>query len=79
MRGLEWSTGSSTQWLLMRVKSLISIEHHTEWSSMVDAHMKRVYGDDVLKRCATTPRNWEIADVLRYCREIASCLMSTLR
>lgn len=54
MRGLEWSTGSSTQWLLMRVKSLISIEHHAEWSSMVDAHMNRVYGADyIAKRCAT--------------------------
>ncbi len=32
MAGLEWSTGSSTQWVLMRVKSLISIEHHAKWS-----------------------------------------------
>jgi len=51
MRGLEWSTGSSTQWVLMRVKSLISIEHHAQWSSVVAAHMMRVFGaDDVAKR-----------------------------
>ena len=34
MRGLEWSTGSSTQWVLMRIKSLISIEHHALWSQV---------------------------------------------
>lgn len=34
MAGLEWSTGSSTQWVLMRVKSLISIEHHAKWSKV---------------------------------------------
>ena len=34
MAGLEWSTGSSTQWVLMRVKTLISIEHHAKWSKV---------------------------------------------
>mmetsp|Transcript_17098 Transcript_17098/g.51124 ORF Transcript_17098/g.51124 Transcript_17098/m.51124 type:complete len:368 (+) Transcript_17098:3-1106(+) len=31
MHALEWSTGSSTTWLLPHVASLVSIEHETGW------------------------------------------------
>lgn len=44
MAGLEWSTGSSTQWVLMRVKSLISIEHHAKWSKSVAEAMEKIFG-----------------------------------
>ena len=43
MDGLEWSTGSSTQWVLMRIRSLISIEHHAEWSELMGVSMARLF------------------------------------
>lgn len=48
MKGLEWSTGSSTQWVLMRVKSLISIEHHAKWSTNVAAALARIFPEKFL-------------------------------
>ena len=47
MEGLEWSTGSSTQWVLMRIKSLISIEHHAKWSKMVEEALQKIYSPQV--------------------------------
>lgn len=43
MDGLEWSTGSSTLWVLMRIRSLISIEHHAEWSALMESTMARLF------------------------------------
>lgn len=48
MDGLEWSTGSSTQWVLMRIRSLISIEHHAEWSELMESSMARLFHPDDL-------------------------------
>lgn len=42
MRGLEWSTGSGTMWFLVRLQSLISIEHHKSWIRKVSQQMERV-------------------------------------
>ena len=51
MDGLEWSSGSSTQWVLMRIRSLISIEHHAEWSALVETSMASIFGaEDLAKR-----------------------------
>ncbi len=47
MKCLEWSTGSSTLWVLMRVKHLISIEHHKTWSKMVAEHLAKIYSPEV--------------------------------
>lgn len=48
MKGLEWSTGSSTQWVLMRVKSLISIEHHAKWSKNVAQALADIFPEKFL-------------------------------
>lgn len=48
MKGLEWSTGSSTQWVLMRVKSLISIEHHAKWSKGVAVALGNIFPEKFL-------------------------------
>jgi len=34
-RGFEWGSGNSTAWLAKRSGSLISVEHHAEWSAKV--------------------------------------------
>ncbi len=47
MKCLEWSTGSSTLWVLMRVRHLISIEHHAHWSRMVAQQLAKIYNPDV--------------------------------
>jgi hypothetical protein len=47
MRCLEWSTGSSTLWVLMRVKHLISIEHHARWSEMVATQLSQIFSAEV--------------------------------
>ena len=44
MEGLEWSTGSSSQWVLMRIRSLISIEHHAEWCALMESSMASIFG-----------------------------------
>lgn len=38
---LEWSTGSSSMWYLMRVASLQSIEHDRAWARRVSEFIKR--------------------------------------
>lgn len=59
---LEWSTGSSTLWALMRVKHLISIEHHARWSEMVATQLSQIFSaevswvQDMVK--AVPPRCW---------------------
>lgn len=51
MDGLEWSTGSSSQWLLMRIRSLISIEHHAKWSALMETRMAGIFDPaDLAKR-----------------------------
>jgi hypothetical protein len=47
MRCLEWSTGSSTLWVLMRVKHLISIEHHARWADMVATQLSQIFSAEV--------------------------------
>eukprot|EP00208_Stichococcus_sp_RCC1054_P000529 CAMPEP_0206143350 /NCGR_PEP_ID=MMETSP1473-20131121/20215_1 /ASSEMBLY_ACC=CAM_ASM_001109 /TAXON_ID=1461547 /ORGANISM="Stichococcus sp, Strain RCC1054" /LENGTH=300 /DNA_ID=CAMNT_0053538701 /DNA_START=207 /DNA_END=1109 /DNA_ORIENTATION=- len=54
MAGLEWSTGSSTQWVLMRVKSLISIEHHAKWSKNVAESLAKIFDKQFLAQ------RWEL-------------------
>ena len=36
MVGLEWSSGSSTRWLLQRVRALYSVEHDAAWLRSVE-------------------------------------------
>lgn len=44
-KGLEWSTGSSTTWLLSgHVSSLVSIEHHQKWADNMQAAIERIFG-----------------------------------
>lgn len=42
MAGLEWSTGSGTMWLLSRLQSLISVEHHASWANRVKDSLDRI-------------------------------------
>eukprot|EP00245_Coleochaete_scutata_P002790 TRINITY_DN13918_c0_g2_i1.p1 TRINITY_DN13918_c0_g2~~TRINITY_DN13918_c0_g2_i1.p1 ORF type:complete len:164 (+),score=16.37 TRINITY_DN13918_c0_g2_i1:1-492(+) len=46
MTGLEWSTGSSTLWLVLRLKSLVSIENDVRWMDSVVKTIEKipVYG-----------------------------------
>ena len=44
MSGLEWSTGSGTMWLLSRLNSLVSIEHHASWIRKVSQSLERCAG-----------------------------------
>jgi len=46
---LEWGTGSSTQWTLMHVGHLTSIEHDTEWAPAVKVQVTKTFGEDFLK------------------------------
>lgn len=47
--GLEWSTGSSTLWLLnSRVKCLVSIEHDSEWAEQTKAVLEKGYSSAYL-------------------------------
>ena len=48
MKALEWGTGSSTQWTLMRVGHLTSIEHDTKWAPAVRDAVGRTYDADFL-------------------------------
>jgi hypothetical protein len=48
MKALEWGTGSSTQWTLMRVGHLTSIEHDGQWAPAVRAAVGRTYDADFL-------------------------------
>jgi hypothetical protein len=48
MKALEWGTGSSTQWTLMRVGHLISIEHDTGWAPAVKEAVGKTYDEDFL-------------------------------
>ena len=48
MKALEWGTGSSTQWILMRVGHLTSIEHDAGWAPAVKAAMGKAYDADFL-------------------------------
>lgn len=51
MDGLEWSTGSSSLWVLLRIRSLISIEHHAEWGAVMEASMASIFNPaDLAKR-----------------------------
>mmetsp|Transcript_20606 Transcript_20606/g.62049 ORF Transcript_20606/g.62049 Transcript_20606/m.62049 type:complete len:322 (+) Transcript_20606:156-1121(+) len=43
MNGLEWSTGSGTMWLLSRLNSLVSIEHHASWIRKVSQNLERIF------------------------------------
>lgn len=44
-KALEWSTGSSTTWLLNgHVSSLVSIEHHQKWAEDMRAAIERIFG-----------------------------------
>jgi hypothetical protein len=43
MKALEWGTGSSTQWTLMRVGHLTSIEHDTGWAPAVREAVGKTY------------------------------------
>lgn len=54
MHCLEWSTGSSTLWVLMRVKHLISIEHHAQWADRVAKQLSKIFSPKDLKR------RWEL-------------------
>lgn len=46
-KALEWSTGSSTTWLLNgHVASLASIEHHQQWAEDMRAAIERIFGAD---------------------------------
>ena len=42
-RGLEWSSGSSTVWLLLRLASLHTVEHDAAWLKSVRQHIGRRY------------------------------------
>lgn len=48
MQMLEWGSGSSSQWFLMRVRSLISIEHDQAWLNKVQAHLNKLFTSDDL-------------------------------
>lgn len=48
MKALEWGTGSSTQWTLMRVGHLTSIEHDAGWAPAVQAAIDNMYDEDFL-------------------------------
>lgn len=48
MKALEWGTGSSTQWTLMRVGHLTSIEHDTGWAPAVRDAVGKTYDADFL-------------------------------
>ena len=50
MAGFEWSTGSGTMWLLSRVRSLISVEHHASWANRVKDSLERI----LPSKCAAT-------------------------
>ncbi|KAL4443596.1 hypothetical protein ABPG75_011333 [Micractinium tetrahymenae] len=46
-KALEWSTGSSTTWLLNgHVASLVSIEHHPGWAADMQRNIERIFGAD---------------------------------
>ncbi|PSC69551.1 glycosyl transferase [Micractinium conductrix] len=49
-KALEWSTGSSTAWLLAgHVRSLVSIEHYAGWAKGVTEQLESVFGASFLK------------------------------
>jgi hypothetical protein len=48
MKALEWGTGSSTQWTLMRVGHLTSVEHDAGWAPTVRDAVGRAYDADFL-------------------------------
>lgn len=50
MKALEWGTGSSTQWTLMRVGHLTSIEHDGQWAPAVRDAVGRTYDAEFLAR-----------------------------
>jgi hypothetical protein len=50
MKGLEWSTGSGTMWLLTRLHSLVSIEHHASWVRRVQQTLERIFPKQYIKR-----------------------------
>lgn len=49
MKGLEWSTGSGTMWLLTRLHSLVSIEHHASWVRRVQQTLERIFPASYIK------------------------------
>ena len=48
MKALEWGTGSSTQWTLMRIGHLTSIEHDAKWAPAVRDAVGRTYDAEFL-------------------------------
>ena len=51
-KALEWSSGSSTAWLLDgHVASLVSIEHHEDWAQDVAHGVKAIFGEQFLQVC----------------------------
>lgn len=50
MKALEWGTGSSSQWTLMRVGHLTSVEHDAGWAPAVREHMGKLYGGEFLSQ-----------------------------
>src|SRR6266704_4384846 len=39
-RGFEWGSGRSTIWFAKRVRSLVSVEHNSDWSRWVNAELR---------------------------------------
>ena len=49
-KALEWSSGSSTVWLLLgRVRHLTSVEHHPAWAKATEKRLTSMFGKEYLK------------------------------
>lgn len=44
MRAVEWGSGSSSLWTLMRVGHLTTVEHDDRWAKSVEVAMNDTYG-----------------------------------
>jgi hypothetical protein len=50
MKALEWGSGSSSQWTLMRVGHLTSVEHDATWAPRVREALEKFYGAEFLEQ-----------------------------